>query len=109
VLDLILERDLTLDRDRCVTAVQHAISASGADPTQQRWFSGFSAAIDREFSLEWLRFALPRARFVEGQLRMFAEGWIADRVRTVSHMSLAVTASMLFPTAEGAVQAIVRE
>lgn len=109
ILDLILERHLTLDRDRCMRAVQGAISASGADPTRQRWFSGFSAAIDREFSLEWLRFAFPRARFVEGQLRMFAEGWIADRVRTVSHMSLAVTASMLFPTAESAVQAFVHE
>lgn len=109
ILDLILERDLILDRDRCMRAVQGALSASGADPTQRRWFAGFSAAIDREFSLDWLRFAFPRARFVEGQLRMFAEGWIADRVRTVSHMSLAVTASMLFPTAESAVQAFVQE
>jgi len=105
ILDMMLASGLRINRDRCMKSMRMELLRCGIDPSEPRWFARFSAAIDDAFSLPWLRFAFPRAKFLEKRLRTFAMGCISDRALPVSHTAVAVTAAMVFPSADAAISA----
>lgn len=100
-LDAINVQNLIIRRRSCSQALQGALAGAGyreSSPSQ------ISRDIDEAFTLDWLRFAMPRAVLVPGRTHGFVPNSMHGGVSRAPCVGVAVIASLLFRTADAALE-----
>lgn len=109
ILEQVMLRSLVLDRSRCQQAFRKQVKNRGEDPSAPGWFARFSAEMDAAFGLEWLASTFQRTTLRAGEVHTHAFPAFSGNSVLLSHATMATVASLLFPTAQAAIDSLTRQ
>lgn len=102
ILDVIVREGLFIDWESCNPALRQAVNNGLERGSAAKSMLAISGAIEGAFTMEWLTYAMPGASLTSGRTHNFVKNCLYEGTGQTSYASMAVVASLLFPTAEAA-------